>query len=175
MTQVMAQERAAPKRRNGADHAAVLVSGYKLARHFGVTRQAVDQLATQGVIERRATDALFDQDQCRLRYFAHLRSEHRRSPRAAADAEHTAAKAELLRIRIAEKQRQLVRQDDVDAMIDSLIGVLLTGLSGMPARVSRDPVIRRNVEVVVRQIRTELAQVCEQQADKHGEPPLDAT
>ena len=49
---------------------------------------------------------------------AHLRAEHRRSPRAAADAEHALAKAALLRIRIEEKQRALVRRADVDALID---------------------------------------------------------
>jgi hypothetical protein len=43
-----------------------------------------------------------------LRYLAHLRSENRRSPRAAADAEHASAKAALLRLRIAEKKRELI-------------------------------------------------------------------
>jgi hypothetical protein len=44
-----------------------LVSGGKLAAHFGVTRQHVDQLAQQGVLERRP-DNLFDEDVSRLRY-----------------------------------------------------------------------------------------------------------
>jgi hypothetical protein len=65
-----------------------LVSGNRLALHFGVVRQHVDQLAAQGVIERRP-DGLFDQDQSRLKYFTYLRSDHRRSPRAAADAAPT--------------------------------------------------------------------------------------
>jgi len=37
-----------------------------------------------------------------------LRRERRQSPRSEAEAEHAAAKAALLRIRIAEKQNQLV-------------------------------------------------------------------
>ena len=52
---------------------------------------------------------LFDQDVSRLKYFNHLRAEHRRSPRAAADAKHAEAKTALLQIRIEEKQRTLVR------------------------------------------------------------------
>jgi hypothetical protein len=44
----------------------------------------------------------------RLRYIRHLRSEHRRSPRSEADAEHASAKAALLRLRIAEKKRELI-------------------------------------------------------------------
>jgi hypothetical protein len=31
-----------------------LVSGYKLAEHFGVVRQTVDALTSQGVLTRRA-------------------------------------------------------------------------------------------------------------------------
>ena len=166
----LATHDARAKRRNGAA-CPVLVSGTKLAGHFGLSRQHVERLAQQAIIERRP-DGLFDQDVSRLRYFGFLRAEHRRSPKSEADAEHQSAKAALLRIRIAEKQRQLVKQADVTAMLDNLIGILLTGLSGLPARISRDPVTRRNAELVCRQIRTELAQVCEQHADAHGEPSL---
>ena len=112
MAQVMTQERATAKRRNGAAHGAVLVSGYKLARHFGITRQGVDALATQGVIERRPDDGLFDQDQCRLTYFAHLRAEHRRSPRTQADADHVKVKTEMLHLKLMERRGELVRRED---------------------------------------------------------------
>ena len=67
-----------PKRRSGAAHGAVLVSGSRLAAHFGCTRQNVDLLTRQGVIERRGDD-LFDQDVSRLKYLTHLRSNRRSS------------------------------------------------------------------------------------------------
>ena len=125
-----------PKRRNGAARDPVLVSASALAVHLGCTRQYIAKLTAEGVIEKRGDG--YDQDQCRLRYLAHLRSENRRSPRAAADAEHASAKAALLRIRIEEKQRKLVRRDDVNALIDAMAGIMLTHLSGMAARCSRD-------------------------------------
>src|SRR6478735_12105475 len=103
------------KRRNGAAQATLLVSGYELARHFGCSRQNVELLATQGVIERRG-DGKFDQDVSRLKYLTHLRSDRARSPRAAADAKYADAKTALLEIRIAEKQRTLVRRDTHEAM-----------------------------------------------------------
>ena len=107
-----------PKRGNGAAaHNPVLVSGNKLAVHFGCSRQNVDQLATQGVIERRS-DGLFDQDASRLKYIARLRDEHRRSPRTQADADHVAVKTEMLQLRLMEKRRELVRRSDVDGLID---------------------------------------------------------
>ena len=70
---ITTDDRPKPKRSNGAAHAAVLVSGYELARHFGCSRQNVDLLASQGVIERRS-DGLFDQDVCRLKYLTHARA-----------------------------------------------------------------------------------------------------
>jgi hypothetical protein len=158
------------QRGNGAERAPVLVSGVKLAAHFGVVRQHIDQLAQQGVIERRA-DGLFDQDVSRLKYLTHLRAEHKRSPRTQADAEHALAKAALLRIRIEEKKRTLVRRTDVDALIDEMAGTVLTHLSGMAARCSRDMVVRRNIDAVVTQIRRELATACLAKADEWNEPP----
>jgi hypothetical protein len=74
-----------PKPTSRAAHGAVLVSGNMLAVHFGCSRQNVDQLTAQGVIERRG-DGEFDQDQSRLRYLAHLRSPERRSARSEAAA-----------------------------------------------------------------------------------------
>jgi hypothetical protein len=98
-----------PKRGNGSVHSPVLVNTPKLARHFGVVSQNIDYLVQKGIIERRG-DGLFDQDVSRLKYFDHLRSEHRRSP----DAKHAETKTALLQIRIEEKQQTLVKRDAHD-------------------------------------------------------------
>ena len=99
-----------PKRGNGRarratagdkPNAPVLVSGVKLALHLGCIRQNIDQMVRNGVIELPASDGLFDQDQCRLKYITHLRSERRSPLRSAADAEHAKAKTQLLQMRIA--------------------------------------------------------------------------
>ena len=92
-----------------------------------------------------------------------------------ADAEHAPAKAALLRIRIEEKQRTLVRRADVDELIDGIAGVTLTALSSLPARCAPrgDLAIRRSIERVVFEVRTEIAKVCLEMAEKCGEPPLD--
>jgi hypothetical protein len=168
------QDRPKSKRSNGAANAPVLVSGVKLATHFGCVRQHIDQLTQQGVIERRP-DGLFDQDQSRLRYLNHLRAEHKRSARSEVDAAHVAVKTELLQVRLMEKRRELVRQTDVDALIDQIAGITLTALSSLPARCAPrgDLAIRRNIERIVYEVRTEIATICQQMADKNGEPPLE--
>ena len=109
----------------------------------------------------------FPLDQSRVAYLRYLRRERQQSPRAAADVEHVSAKAALLRIRIEEKKRELVRRADVDALIDDIAGVALT-LWSLPARCAPrgDLAIRRNIEWVVFEVRTEIANVCLQMAEE---------
>jgi hypothetical protein len=96
------------KRANGKDKklGPVLVSGNRLAVHFGCVRQYIDALAAQGVIERRAVDGLFDMDQSRLRFIKHLR-ERRPSVRTEADAEHVKAKTQMLQFKLARERGEL--------------------------------------------------------------------
>jgi hypothetical protein len=94
-------------------------------------------------------------------------------PHVDADVAHVAAKTELLRLRLMEKKRALVRQSDVDELIDQIAGITLTHLSGMAARCSRDMVVRRNIDAAVMQIRREIAEACSKAADAADEPPLD--
>jgi hypothetical protein len=68
-----------------------------------------------------------------------------------------------------------VGRADVDALIDGIAGTVLTHLSSLPARCAprRDLATRRSIERVAFEVRTEIANVCQQMADKCGEPPLD--
>jgi hypothetical protein len=74
-----------------------------------------------------------------------------------------------------EKKRELVRRDEVDAPIDDIADVTLTALSSLPARCAPrgDLAVRRSIERVVFELRTEIAKGCLEMADKCGEPPLD--
>ena len=173
MTEVVTQERAASKRDKVRMVADDVVTANSLATHLGCTRQNIARLTAEAIIEQRS-DGHYDQTASGLRYIKHLRSEHRRSPRTEADAAHVALKTEMLQLRLLEKRRKLVRREDADALIDEICGVVLTHLSGMSTRCSRDPLIRRSIDAVVHQVRTELAQVCTKLADERGEPPLDA-
>jgi len=78
-------------------------------------------------------------------------------------------------LQLREKLRE-VRRADVDALIDGIAGVVLTHLSSLPARCAPrgDLAIRRRIERVVFEVRTEIAKVCQEIADKCGEPPPDA-
>jgi hypothetical protein len=158
MTETVATEDR-PKRRSARGPA--LVSASALAEHFGCTRQYIG--------------GGYDQDVCRLRYLAFLRSENRRSPRAAADAEHTAAKAALLRLKIAEKKRELIPHDEAIADMEALVGLFLTGLSGLAARCGgRDLAVRRAIDQAVFEMRVEISEAASKLAEQFGEPLDDA-
>jgi hypothetical protein len=83
-----------------------------------------------------------------------------------ADAAHVAAKIELLQLHLMTGRHELVRRADVDALIDGTAGVTLTALSSLPARCAPpgDPAIRRRIERVVFEVRTEIATLCQQMA-----------
>ena len=178
MTEVTTQERATAKRRNGAAKrdkvrmvADDVVTANSLATHLGCTRQNIARLVSEAIIEQRS-DGCFDQSATRLRYIKHLREHHRHTPRSEADTAHIAVKTQMLQIKLMEKQRELVKREDVNELLDSICGLVLTHLSGLGARCSRDLTVRRTVDAVVYQVRRELAQACEKMADAAGEPPL---
>ena len=170
MAEVMMQERAAPRRDKARMVADDVVTANSLATHLGMTRQNVARLTAEAVIEQRS-DGCYDQTASRLRYIKHLRSP--RSSRVEADAAHIRAKAEMLQMKIMQQKKKLVLREDANALLDEVCGVVLMHLSGMGARCSRDMTVRRNIDAVVHQVRTELAQVCTKMADDAGEPPLD--
>ena len=148
------------------------VSASALALHLDCTRTYIGKLEAEGVIQRQGDG--FPLDQNRVGYLRYLRRERQQSPRSEADAAHVAVKTEMLQLRLMEKKRELVRRADVDELIDGIAGVTLTALSSLPARCAPrgDLAIRRSIERVVFEVRTEIANVCQQMADKCSEPPL---
>ena len=91
--------RAAVSRRRSAKPATISASA--LALHLDCSRTYIGKLEAEGVIQRQGGGFVLDQS--RVGYLRYLRRERRQSPQSAAASEFTAAKAELMRIRIAEK------------------------------------------------------------------------
>lgn len=76
---------------------------------------------------------------------------------------------------MADREQELrdVRRDAVNELIDQIACTVLTHLSGMAARCSNDPTVRRKIDQVVFQVRRESAEASSKMADKNGEPPLE--
>jgi hypothetical protein len=103
-----------------------------------------------------------------------LREERKRSPKSEADADFQRPKSELIRIRIQEKQRQLIKAEEAYAQMDQMVGMFLTGLSGFVARCGgRDLATRRAIDQAVFDLRRDISEAATKLADQHGEPVLD--
>ena len=147
------------------------VSASALALHLDCSRTYIGKLEADGVIQRQGDG--FPLDLSRVSYLRYLRRERQKSPRSEADASHLAAKTEMLQLRLMQARRELVSHDAHEAMIDQMAGLVLTKLSGWPARFAgADLRLRRRAEAVLRELRTEIAEACTKLADEQGEPPL---
>ena len=108
----------------------------------------------------------YDQDQCRARYLAHLRSGNRKSPRIAADAEYAKQKAHWLALKIAQQERTTMPVSEYVETIEEIAGVTLTELGAWPARLAGgDLLLRRRAEGLLFELRTKIANVCNARAD----------
>ena len=143
-----------------------------LAHHLDCSRVYILKLEAEGVLQRGPDGGGFPLDASRVAYLRFLRRERKQSPRSEADADFQRAKSELIRLRIAEKQRHLIPLEEAISTTDEVIGLMLTHLSGMAARCSRDLAVRRAIDAVVYQIRVEMSEAASKLADQRGEPPL---
>ena len=108
------------------------VSASALARHLDCSRTYIGKLEAEGVIQRHGDGFPLDQQPRCLPAILAARAAAIAAPEA--DADHVKVKTEMLQLRLMEKRRELVRQADVNELVDGLSGVVLTHLSSLPAR-----------------------------------------
>ena len=118
--------RAAVSRRRSAKPTTVSASA--LALHLDCSRTYIGKLEAEGVIQRQGDG--FPLDQSRVAYLRYLRRERRQSPRSEADADFQRAKSELIRLRIAEKQRHPIPLEEAVGHMDEVVGLFISHLSG---------------------------------------------
>jgi hypothetical protein len=164
--------RAAVSRRRSAKPATVSTSA--LAQHLDCSRTYIVKLEAEGVLHRAPDGSGFDVDASRVAYLRYLRRERRQSPRSEADADFQRAKSELIRLRIAEKQRHLIPLVEAVGHMEEMVGLFLSRLSGFAARCGgRDLAARRAIDQAVYDLRLEISQAATKLADQRGEAPLD--
>jgi hypothetical protein len=156
---------------HGRERAAGTVSATELGVHLALSRQRICALADVEHVIERLPNGRFNQDDCRLRYLRWLRDPARRSARTEADAAYVRVKTEALQLRLLERKRRLVEVDEVNEMIDQMVGMFLTGLSSFPARCGgRDLAVRREIDRAIFDLRTEISKAASEMADKCAAP-----
>ncbi|WP_103255592.1 hypothetical protein [Tabrizicola aquatica] len=90
-------------------------------------------------------------------FFEALRQEAAAGTATAAAEAARAARADAQELRLAEARRELIPVEDGEAALDHVVGAILTSLSAMPARITRDVPLRRRVEAALHQAQAALA------------------
>jgi len=123
-----------------------LIAIGQAARLLMISDERVRQLQKQGYIPRapkRGVVPLVGAVQGYLRY---LKDEERQSSKSAAASRVTDARTREIELRIAERQRDLIPQEDARAVIGEMAAMLKAEFVGLPARVTRDLDLRRTLE-----------------------------
>ncbi|MGJ5180392.1 hypothetical protein ACQR16_24490 [Bradyrhizobium oligotrophicum] len=142
------------------------VSATVMAAHLGLSRPYLDRLVADGTIAKDESGK-FSLDETRLRYIRKLREMRRSSPATEAHAKYQQAKARRLELENARLEGRLMEVDDHIAGVDEIVGIMLTGLSSLPARCTRDVGTRRAIEAGITEIRQEIAQKAAEKTREH--------
>ncbi|MGF3026702.1 hypothetical protein ACQVP2_28270 [Methylobacterium aquaticum] len=123
------------------------VTAVALAAHLDLTKQRIGQLADEGVLPRLA-DGSYDLEASRLAYIRWLRSEDRKAVQTAANDRLNSARVEQLELRNEREREALLRHARTEALalIDEFAGPLRSDLLSIPARLTNDLVLRRQLE-----------------------------
>jgi hypothetical protein len=146
-----------------------LVSARKLGVWLACSRAYITELEARGVLSR--VKGRLPLRASVTSYVEYLRRERDRdqSPRSEAAAELASAKARWLRLKLAEKERSLMPTEEHERILDTAVGITLTVMSGLAARIfptAGELQARRRAERIVLDCRREIAERCVKRADE---------
>ncbi|TYB81767.1 hypothetical protein [Maritimibacter fusiformis] len=118
--------------------------------------QWVHKLVAAGFVEKvgRGQYRISDITSGTVAYYEDLLQKSSKSATSNRVSEARAAEIEL---RTAERRRELIPQEEAIAAMDLVVGKVAETLSGLPARITRDLVLRRKIEAAVHAGRKEIA------------------
>jgi phage terminase Nu1 subunit (DNA packaging protein) len=93
-----------------------------------------------------------------------LRDSERRSSKSAADSRVRDARAREIEMRNLENEKRLVEIEDVNGLVDEMVGTFRSELAGLAARVTRDLTFRRTIDQVLNDILHRLADAFNEKA-----------
>jgi phage terminase Nu1 subunit (DNA packaging protein) len=80
-----------------------------------------------------------------------------RSSRIEADVNYRRLRAREVELRIAELEGRLIEITDMEEVIEDFAGMIRSELASLPARLTRDLVLRRTIEQVIDEILGRIA------------------
>jgi hypothetical protein len=134
-----------------AQQQAGVINTEQAARLLMIGPERVRQLVKAGWINKIEKDRFHLVDVVQG-YIKFRNSEDRRSSKTAADSRVRDARAHEIELRVAIKMRDLMRHDEHVEILDEVVGLFRSELSGLPARVTRDLHERVRIEQAVNEI-----------------------
>lgn len=77
--------------------------------------------------------------------------------KSAAASRVTDARAEMIELQMQERRRDLIPQEDAIAVVDLVVGEVNKQFAGLPARITRDMRLRREIEAKLNEARQKIA------------------
>lgn len=126
------------------------------ARLLMLTPQRVNQLIAAGYIAKpkRGFTTIVSAVQGYIRF---LKEDAKKTSRSEASSRAVDARAQEIELRIRERTRELIPQEDAIMAMDLLAGEVNRQLSGLPARITRDVPLRRQIEAKVNEAKGQIA------------------
>jgi hypothetical protein len=128
-----------------ATEAVGTIGSEQAARLLDISTAFLRRLSQDGKIPKRAKGR-YNLVEAVHGYIKFLRDENARSTKSAHQNRMHDAKAAEIEMRLAEKRRDLVPVEDVQAAMDIMIAKFRDELAALPARFTRDLDLRRKLE-----------------------------
>lgn len=126
------------------------------ARLVMVTPRRIQQLAREGYIPP-AIRGRYQMVGVVQGYIKSLTDEKRSQSRNEHENRIRDARAREIELRIAEKDGVLIDLEEHEAVLDEIVGMFREATGGLPARLTRDPVKRREIEDQVNELLSDIA------------------
>lgn len=167
----MPENQAASAVDDGANHPrGPLINTEQAARLLMKSAERVRQLAKEGWITQAgsAQDRRYRLLDVVQGYIRFRDDEDRRTNKSAAHSRITDARSREVELKNAQREGRLIELDEAVAVIEAVIGLLRSLLSGLAARVTRDLSLRRTIETAVNDILNNISDLAAQRAKALG-------
>ena len=147
----------------------------RMAEAFGISHQRVAQLRDEGVLSYDGKNR-FHRDNTTRAYATWQRNQLKSLHTNTSEGRVREARATEIEIRTAERSRKLIAIDEALESNAAVCGYMRTEFGGLAARVTRDLVLRRDIEKAVNDSFARIASRCIEEARylETGRVPVDA-
>lgn len=90
-------------------------------------------------------------------YIRFLKEDARKETRSAAASRAVDARADEIQLKIAERKRELIPREDAILAMDLVVGEVNKVFTGLPARITRDLRLRREIEAKLNEGKGQIA------------------